>query len=146
MLSIRFMDWVAWHSSSSRAEDTESPLPDLVVENIAKEYTTRAAPLVVLRDASLELSVGENVAILGPSGCGKSTLLHILGTLDEPTSGSMALQDQNPFDLGEPQLAEFRNKNIGFIFQDHHLLPQLSVLENVLIPALAEGSPSQEEA
>ncbi|MBP86327.1 MAG: ATP-binding protein [Planctomycetaceae bacterium] len=120
-------------------------MPELVVNNLAKEYATRGEPLVVLRDVSLELSAGENVAILGPSGCGKSTLLHILGTLDEPTSGSATLQDQNPFELNEPQLAEFRNRNIGFIFQDHHLLPQLSVLENVLVPALADGSPSQEE-
>lgn len=120
-------------------------MSDLTVSNIAKEYPTRGEPLVVLRDVSLELSAGENVAILGPSGCGKSTLLHILGTLDEPTSGTVTLQDQNPFDLDEPRLAEFRNKNIGFIFQDHHLLPQLSVLENVLVPALANGSPSQAE-
>lgn len=117
----------------------------LSVTNIAKEYATRGEPLVVLRDVSLELSAGENVAILGPSGCGKSTLLHILGTLDEPTSGTVTLEGQNPFELAEPQLAEFRNKNIGFIFQDHHLLPQLSVLENVLVPALADGSPSAAE-
>jgi lipoprotein-releasing system ATP-binding protein len=120
-------------------------LSDLIVNNIAKEYPTRGEPLVVLRDASLELSAGENVAILGPSGCGKSTLLHILGTLDEPTAGTVVLQDQDPFKLREPQLAEFRNRNIGFIFQDHHLLPQLSVLENVLVPALADGSPSQDK-
>lgn len=117
----------------------------LSVTNIAKEYPTRGEPLVVLREVSLELSVGENAAILGPSGCGKSTLLHILGTLDEPTSGTVRLQDQNPFELNEPQLAEFRNRNIGFIFQDHHLLPQLSVLENVLVPALADGSASKSE-
>lgn len=120
-------------------------MSDLIVNNIAKEYPTRGEPLVVLRDASLELSAGENVAILGPSGCGKSTLLHILGTLDEPTAGTVVLQDQDPFKLREPQLAEFRNRNIGFIFQDHHLLPQLSVLENVLVPALADGSPSQDK-
>jgi len=120
-------------------------MADLTVKNIAKEYPTRGEPLVVLREVSLELSAGENVAILGPSGCGKSTLLHILGTLDEPTSGTVKLREQDPFELNEPQLAEFRNRNIGFIFQDHHLLPQLSVLENVLLPALAEGSPSSEQ-
>lgn len=123
----------------------EDTLADLNVESIAKEYPTRGEPLVVLRDVSLELSAGENAAILGPSGCGKSTLLHILGTLDEPTSGTVKLRDQNPFELNEPQLAEFRNRNIGFIFQDHHLLPQLSVLENVLVPALADGSPAKNE-
>jgi lipoprotein-releasing system ATP-binding protein len=120
-------------------------LADLVVTNIAKEFPTRGEPLVVLRDVSLELSAGENVAILGPSGCGKSTLLHILGTLDEPTAGTVTLRGQNPFELDEPRLAEFRNRNIGFIFQDHHLLPQLSVLENILVPALADGSPNRDE-
>ncbi|MDP6467220.1 MAG: ABC transporter ATP-binding protein [Pirellulaceae bacterium] len=114
-------------------------MADLVVSNVAKSYATRDKPLVVLRDISLELSVGENVAILGPSGSGKSTLLHIMGTLDTPTSGEVTLRDQNPFQLDETQLAKFRNENIGFIFQDHHLLPQLSVLENVLIPTIAAG-------
>jgi len=119
-------------------------MPDLVVTNLVKEYPTRAEPLVVLRRASLELSLGENVAILGPSGCGKSTLLQILGTLDTPTGGVVTLQGENPFLLDEPRLAAFRNRQIGFVFQDHHLLPQCSVLENVLLPTLAEGKPPQE--
>ncbi len=97
---------------------------------------------MVLRDVSLQLSAGENLAILGPSGSGKSTLLHIMGTLDEPTTGNVRLGGQDPFELNEAQLAHFRNHNVGFVFQDHHLLPQLSVLENVLIPAIAEGRPS----
>ena len=120
-------------------------MPDLIVDQVAKQYPTRGEPLVVLREVSFKLSVGENVAILGPSGCGKSTLLHLIGTLDEPTSGTITLQDENPFSMNEPQLAHFRNSNIGFVFQDHHLLPQLSVLENVLVPALAEGSPNNEQ-
>lgn len=119
-------------------------MPDLVVTNLVKEYPTRAEPLVVLRGASLELSLGENVAILGPSGCGKSTLLQILGTLDTPTGGVVTLQSENPFLLDEPRLAAFRNRQIGFVFQDHHLLPQCSVLENVLLPTLADGKPPQE--
>jgi len=114
-------------------------MADLVVSNVAKSYSTRAEPLVVLRDVSVELSVGENVAILGPSGSGKSTLLHIIGTLDTPTSGQVVLREENPFQLNETQLAHFRNENIGFVFQEHHLLPQLSVLENVLIPTIAAG-------
>ena len=114
-------------------------MADLVVSNVSKAYATRDEPLVVLRDISVELSVGENVAILGPSGSGKSTLLHIIGTLDTPTSGVVTLRSQDPFQLSESQLAHFRNENIGFIFQDHHLLPQLSVLENVLIPTIAAG-------
>ena len=117
---------------------------ELVVEHLAKEYPTRGEPLRVLRDVSFRLSAGSNAAILGPSGGGKSTLLHILGTLDTPTSGSVTLDGENPFQLNEAQLAAYRNRHVGFIFQDHHLLPQLSVLENVLIPTLAEGSPTPE--
>jgi len=119
-------------------------MSSLVVENVAKEFPTRGEPLVVLRDASFELTAGENVAIVGPSGSGKSTLLHVIGTLDHPTSGTVKLDGQDPFELDEPQLARFRNQNIGFVFQDHHLLPQLSVLENVLIPTVADGSPDRQ--
>jgi lipoprotein-releasing system ATP-binding protein len=108
----------------------------LLVEHLGKEYPTPSGPLVVLRDVSLELRRGEALAIMGPSGSGKSTLLHILGALDSPTSGTVLLDDRNPFTLSEPQLADFRNHSIGFVFQDHHLLPQCSVLENVLIPTL----------
>ena len=116
----------------------------LSVTNVSKQFPTRGEPLQVLRDVSLEMKAGENLAILGPSGCGKSTLLHLLGTLDAPTSGTIKLNDQDPFSLEESQLARFRNENIGFIFQEHHLLPQLSVLENVLVPAMATGTPSEE--
>src|SRR3977135_2898891 len=112
-------------------------MPDLVVDHVSKSFPTRAEPLVVLRDVSLALSAGENAAILGPSGSGKSTLLHILGTLDTPTSGSVRLGSQDPFTLSANDLAHFRNRHIGFVFQDHYLLPQCSVLENVLIPTLA---------
>ncbi|MGD9720230.1 MAG: ABC transporter ATP-binding protein [Pirellulales bacterium] len=116
-------------------------MPDLVVTDLTKEYATRAEPLRVLRGVNCELSAGENLAILGPSGCGKSTLLHILGTLDAPTSGRVMLDGQDPFQLNEPRLAAFRNHKIGFVFQDHHLLPQCSALENVLVPTLADGKP-----
>jgi lipoprotein-releasing system ATP-binding protein len=117
-------------------------MPDLSVQHVTKSFPTPAEPLVVLREASFELSAGQDVAILGPSGSGKSTLLHILGTLDEPTAGTVSLGGVNPFQLPPLELAAFRNKSIGFIFQDHHLLPQLNVLENVLIPSLANGSPT----
>jgi lipoprotein-releasing system ATP-binding protein len=116
-------------------------MPELIVEHVAKEFPTRAQPLIVLRDASLSLSPGENVAIVGPSGSGKSTLLHILGTLDRPTSGTVRLRGQDPFTLDDRELAKFRSHNVGFVFQEHHLLPQLTVLENVLVPALADGTP-----
>ena len=114
-------------------------MPQLQVEHIAKQYPTRGEPLVVLRDVSLELQRGENVAILGPSGSGKSTLLSIIGGLELPSSGRVVLDGQDPATLDEPALAAFRNRRIGFVFQDHHLLPQCSVLENVLVPTVAAG-------
>jgi lipoprotein-releasing system ATP-binding protein len=119
-------------------------MSQLIVNSVAKEFPTRSGTLRVLDGASLELAAGENVAILGPSGSGKSTLLHIIGTLDRPTSGEVTLDGQNPFELDEPGLAHFRNRRIGLVFQDHHLLPQCSVLENVLVPTLAEGTASDE--
>ncbi|MCH8044786.1 MAG: ABC transporter ATP-binding protein [Planctomycetes bacterium] len=119
-------------------------MPDLSVDNVSKEFPTRGDPLVVLRGVSLELSAGENVAIVGPSGSGKSTLLYIIGTLDTPTSGRVTIADQDPFALDEAALAAFRNERIGFVFQDHHLLPQCNVLENVLMPAIANGAASQQ--
>ncbi|HEY1785750.1 MAG TPA: ABC transporter ATP-binding protein [Pirellulales bacterium] len=117
-------------------------MAELLVEEVTKQYPTRGEPLVVLRGVSLRVMTGENVAILGPSGCGKSTLLHILGTLDGPTSGRVLLDGCDASGLPEPELAAFRNRQIGFVFQDHHLLPQCSVLENVLLPAVASGSVS----
>jgi lipoprotein-releasing system ATP-binding protein len=117
-------------------------MAELIVEHLAKSFPTRGEPLVVLRDACLSLAGGQNAAIVGPSGSGKSTLLFIVGTLDQPTAGSVRLNGADPFALSEPQLAEFRNRHIGFVFQDHYLLPQLSVLENVLVPALATGPPA----
>src|SRR5262245_44686412 len=115
----------------------------LSVVNLSKDYPTRSGPLVVLRGVNLELAPGEALAVMGPSGSGKSTLLHILGTLDRPTAGNVHLGERDPFTLSEPELADFRNRHIGFIFQDHYLLPQCSVLENVLLP-LAGGGDSAE--
>jgi len=120
-------------------------MADLAVENLGKSYPTRAEPLVVLREVTFSLERGESVSIVGRSGSGKSTLLQILGTLDTPTTGSVRLDGHDPFMLAEPDLAAFRNRHIGFVFQEHHLLPQLSVLENVLIPALAAGRPTVEQ-
>ena len=114
----------------------------LKVDKVCKEYPTRSEPLSVLRDISFEIANGQSAAVLGPSGCGKSTLLQILGTLQPPTSGSVELDNVDPFGLGEKGLATFRNEKIGFIFQDHHLLPQLSALENVLVPTIAKGKPT----
>ena len=114
-------------------------MPELLVENVSKQFPTRGEPLEVLRGVSLELDAGRNVAIVGPSGSGKSTLLNVLGAIEPPTSGRVVLAGQDPAELKEPQLAAFRNRKIGFVFQDHHLLPQCSVLENVLVPTIAGG-------
>lgn len=108
----------------------------LEVKDLKKEYPTPRGPLEILSNVSLSLSRGDAVAIMGPSGSGKSTLLYILGALEPPTSGTVTLDGRNPFELPERELAEFRNKQIGFIFQDHCLLPQCSVMENVLTPTL----------
>lgn len=115
-------------------------MSQLIVEDLAKSYPTPAEPLVVLEGLSFQLESGQNTAILGPSGSGKSTLLQILGTLDQPTAGSVTLDGVNPFALAPTELAHFRNHNIGFVFQEHHLLPQLTVLENILIPVMAESA------
>lgn len=114
----------------------------LHVRNLCKVFQSSAETLRVLDGINLDLAAGENLAIVGPSGCGKSTLLYILGTLDEPTSGTVQLGEVDPFKLSATALADFRNASIGFVFQDHHLLPQLSVLENVLVPAMAHGRPT----
>ncbi len=112
-------------------------MPVLEAEELYLEYPTRAGALAVLQGVSLSLEQGEAVAVLGPSGCGKSSLLHLLGTLARPTRGRVWIQGQDPARLPEAELARIRNRTIGFIFQDHHLLPQCSALENVLLPSLA---------
>ncbi|HEX7316922.1 MAG TPA: ABC transporter ATP-binding protein [Pyrinomonadaceae bacterium] len=108
----------------------------LVVENLSKEYRTPGGALPILSGVSLSLKRGDAAAVMGPSGSGKSTLLYIIGALEPPTSGAVTLDGQNPFALGESALATFRNREVGFLFQDHCLLPQCSVLENVLTPTL----------
>jgi lipoprotein-releasing system ATP-binding protein len=118
--------------------------PILVATELRKVYQTPSEEIVVLNGVSFALQAGENMAIIGPSGAGKSTLLQILGALDRPTSGSVSVGGVDPFAMNENQQARFRNEKIGFIFQDHHLLPQWNVLENTLLPALANGNPSVE--
>ncbi len=108
----------------------------LEVRDLVKEYETPAGPLPVLRGITLGLARGDALSIMGPSGGGKSTLLFLLGALDEPTSGTVLLDGRNPFALVPEELARFRNQSVGFVFQDHCLLPQCSVLENVLAPTL----------
>jgi len=112
----------------------------LEATNLTKDYVTPRGPLPILSAINFSLQRGDAVSIMGPSGSGKSTLLYILGALESPTSGTVTLDGQNPFQLGEKQLAAFRNQKIGFVFQDHCLLPQCSVLENVLAPTLVAES------
>ncbi len=116
-------------------------------KNLSKSYPTPAEPLVVLENLQLDVGSGDSIAVMGPSGCGKSTLLHILGTLEEPDSGEVSLGETDPFSLGETELASFRNTEIGFIFQEHYLLPQCTVLENTLLPLLVtREAPEEGEA
>ncbi len=105
----------------------------LKVENLSKHF----GDVNVLHAISFEMTMGQSLSVMGPSGSGKSTLLHVLGTLDQPSEGRLEIEGQDPFALSEIELARFRNRGIGFVFQEHHLLPQYSVLENVLIPTLA---------
>ena len=111
----------------------------LEVSNVSKDYPTPRGPLTVLSDVTFSLSPGEAAAITGPSGSGKSSLLYVLGALEPPSAGRVTLDGRNPFALGPSDLADFRNQEIGFVFQDHCLLPQCSVLENVLVPTLVAG-------
>lgn len=111
--------------------------PFLDVRDVHKSFALGGEQVEVLAGAEMALPAGSMAAITGPSGSGKSTLLHLVGTLDEPTSGSISIGGDDPFRLAEAALARFRNETIGFVFQDHHLLPQYTVLENVLLPALA---------
>src|SRR5271168_3362614 len=102
--------------------------------SVSKSYPTPRGPLPILTDISLSLDQGDAISIVGPSGSGKSTLLYIFGALEPPTSGEVMLDGRNPFTLSDKELSAFRNKEIGFVFQDHCLLPQLTVVENVLVP------------
>jgi lipoprotein-releasing system ATP-binding protein len=110
----------------------------LKVTDLSKEYPTARGPLRVLSHVSFEMAPGDAAAIMGPSGTGKSSLLYVLGGLEPPTAGTVTLDGTNPYALDATALAAFRNTSIGFVFQDHCLLPQLSVLENVLVPTLVK--------
>lgn len=112
----------------------------LVASHIAKRYDTARGGVPVIDDVSFEVGRGDAIAIMGPSGCGKSTLLYILGALERPSSGSVTLDGKDPFALGEAEQAAFRNAHVGFVFQDHLLLPQLSALDNVIAPSLVSAT------
>jgi lipoprotein-releasing system ATP-binding protein len=122
----------------------------LIASSLSKAYPTARGQLPILRDISLQLDRGDAVAIMGPSGSGKSTLLYVLGALEAPSSGTVTLDGEDPYRMNDRGQALFRNRKIGFVFQDHSLLPQCSVLENVLTPTLvvpaAERRASDDEA
>jgi lipoprotein-releasing system ATP-binding protein len=121
--------------------------PLITTQNLTRTFITDAGELQVLKDISLSINEGEMVGIVGASGAGKSTLLHILGALDIPTSGNVYYGNQDVFSLGSNALAAFRNSTVGFVFQFHHLLPEFSAVENVMMPALiARGSGSRTAA
>jgi lipoprotein-releasing system ATP-binding protein len=109
----------------------------LKVDQLSKQYATPSGSLTIIDNVSFEVDRAQAVAIMGPSGCGKSTLLYMLGGLEPPSSGTVTLDGENPYSLSEAAQAEFRGKHVGFVFQDHLLLPQLTAVENVLAPALA---------
>jgi lipoprotein-releasing system ATP-binding protein len=118
----------------------------LEVVDLHKAYETPHGPLAILKGAALSLAPGDSASIMGASGSGKSTLLYIVGGLDRPTSGRVTLDGVDPHTLSPNELATFRNKSIGFVFQDHCLLPQCSVLENVLAPTIVTGTTSDDIA
>jgi lipoprotein-releasing system ATP-binding protein len=126
--------------------DAATKTADVTIAGLTKEFQTADGTLSILRGVDIELNRGDAVAITGPSGSGKSTLLYILGTLESATAGTVSILDAEPASMSEAELAKFRNANIGFIFQDHHLLPQCSVLENVLIPLLAGDGVAEADA
>lgn len=109
----------------------------LQMTDVCRSFSTSGGELSILKDVNIKVSSGMAVALRGPSGCGKSTLLHLAGTLDQPTSGTVSILNEDPWTLPARKLAAFRNQHIGFVFQEHQLLPQCSVLENVLLPAMA---------
>ncbi len=109
------------------------------VQNLEKSFKTGKKTLKVLKNLNFGIMKGEMVAIMGPSGAGKSTLLHLMGTLDRPSTGKIFFNHTNLFEMNDSRLANFRNKNIGFVFQFHHLLPEFTAQENVMMPLLIQG-------
>lgn len=123
---------------------TDAQNVSLQVTKLSKSFSTATGELEILQDVELNLTRGDAIAITGPSGCGKSTLLYILGALDTPTAGKVQLLGKDVFSLTTAEQAEFRNQNVGFVFQDHHLLPQCNVLENVMLPTMPAAVETKE--
>jgi len=115
----------------------------ITIRSLSKSFTNGGASIDILKDLDFDLAVGESVAIVGASGIGKSTLLHIVGTLDRPDSGELRFKGEDVFSYDDLKLAGFRNKSVGFVFQFHHLLPEFSAVENVMMPALINDTSKQ---
>jgi len=132
------MDWGVWPcwTRGSVPEQGHVMQQGLEVHGLKKSYPSAQGPVEILRGIDLSVAPGESVAVMGPSGSGKSTLLYLLGTLEPPSAGTVRLDGTDPFALSGSALARWRNQRIGFVFQDHYLLPQCTVLENVLVPAV----------
>ena len=111
----------------------------LELKGVTRTFASAPGSPEVLRGIDFTIDAGESAAIVGPSGCGKSTLLNLIGTLDKPTSGTITFDGQDIQSLSDAEVAAFRNRSIGFVFQAHHLLPQCSALENVLVPTLVNS-------
>ena len=126
--------------------DSNRQPPLIQASGISKGYNHSGTRITVLNDLAFRLSMGETISIVGASGIGKSTLLHILGTLDRPDEGQLLYADENVLLLDDAQLAGFRNRTIGFVFQFHHLLPEFSALENTMMPGLINGMEKQAAA
>ena len=122
---------------SEGAPASEGPV--LAAVNLTKIYPSPADPIVIFEDLNLEAAAGDLVAVVGPSGAGKSTLLHLLGGLDTPTSGRVVFRGRDIFSLGPDQLAGYRNRRVGFVFQFHHLLPEFTAAENAAMPLMVRG-------
>jgi lipoprotein-releasing system ATP-binding protein len=116
------------------------------VENLAKKYRSGQGELVVFSDLNFEIGLGEKLAVVGESGAGKSTLLHLLGALDRPSAGKIYFRSTSLFDLPDPELAHFRNREVGFVWQIQSLLPEFTALENVMMPLLIRGASPHEAA
>ncbi len=136
-MAIPVLLFLARSFLQERTHDMSNAESDLIVSDLCKEYVTAAGSLTVLKGIHLALRRGDALAVTGPSGSGKSSLLFVLGGLERPTQGSVRLRGHDVFAANETELAAWRQQSVGFVFQEHHLLPQCSVLENVLIPRLA---------
>lgn len=115
-----------------------NPKGTVELKNLGKDYVVGDQTLCVLEDIYLRIDAGSDVVITGPSGTGKSTLLHLIGSLEKPSRGQVFVDGQDLSPLHDAELAQFRSREVGFVFQDHHLLPQFSILQNVLLPSLAD--------